>query len=272
MGMKITQIIPDLHLRWRHAQQILDSVQADEVIFLGDFFDDFGDCPQAINEMIDWLESIINRPNYIFLYGNHDLHYACPQEHLRCSGYAQWKHFIIRDRLNQKFWDHFKFYHFLDDKWLLSHGGLHNLNLPSKICDLHEDRPTFFRKVDEFLEDASTKAFRETSWFTHAGLSRGGLHRVGGLTWCDFEREFYPIIGLNQIVGHTPQGLGFPKWCVLKKGERVSYRPYETWKPKPALVDDVNASVNIDLDVHLNLHWGLWDGTNLTVLNYQDDL
>lgn len=36
-----------------------------------------------------------------------------------------------------------------------------------------------------------------------AGWARGGDCPVGGLTWLDWNREFVPIPGLNQIVGHT---------------------------------------------------------------------
>jgi len=271
--MKITLIIPDLHLRWQHAQKIIDSVGADEIIFLGDFFDDFGDDPQSINEMIDWLESAVQKPNRTFLYGNHDVHYAYPHEHLRCSGYAQWKHFIIRDRLDKKTWDKFKFYHFLDDKWLLTHAGLHKFNLPKKVAELHTDRPTFIKAISEYLDAEQMKAFRQDSWFLHAGHSRGGMQRVGGIDWCDFEREFYPVLGINQIVGHTPQGLGFPKWCVLRGNDsQVSYHPSDLWKPTTKLLNDVNASCNIDLDVYGNTHWGIWDGKQLTIFNYRDDL
>lgn len=270
---KITLIIPDLHLRWQQAQKIIDSVKADQIIFLGDFFDDFNDDPTSIGEMADWLENSVRQPNRIHLYGNHDVHYAYSARHLQCSGYADWKYFAIRDRIDHKHvWDQFKWFHILDGKWLLSHGGLHKFHLPAKIANLHADRPKFMRELEAYLTAESRKAFRDGSWFTHAGYSRGGSQRVGGLTWCDFEREFFPVKGLNQIVGHTPQGLGVPKWCYLKGNSQVIYHPYGEWTPNPKDYNDVQRSYNIDLDVWKNTHWAIWDGEQLRVFNYQEDL
>jgi len=271
--MKITLILPDLHLRWQHAQRIIESIKADQIIFLGDFFDDHGDNPQVIGEMADWLEAETKKPNRIFLWGNHDLHYARAESHLQCSGYNQWKYFIIRDRYeNTKVWDAFKFFHILDGKWLLSHGGLHKFHLPKAIADLHTDRPVFFKALEGYLDEECRKAFRRDSWVTHAGHSRGGMQKAGGLTWCDFEREFYPIKGLNQIFGHTAQGFGFAKWCYLQEISYVTYHPCNLWMPTPENYNDINQSLNIDLDVYKNMHWGIWDGEHLRVFNYKDDL
>lgn len=271
--MKITLIIPDLHLRWQQAQKIIASVKTDQIIFLGDFFDDFGDNPEMIGEMCDWLEAEVKKPNRTFLWGNHDVHYARAESHLQCSGYEQWKYFLIRDRFeNTKVWDAFKFFHILDGTWLLTHGGLHKFHLPENIANLHTDRPTFLKAVEQYLEEESRKAFRRESWMTQAGFSRGGGQRVGGLTWCDFEREFFPIKGLNQIVGHTPQGLGFAKWCYLKGNSSVTYHPVGALTPKPEDYHDVQRSYNINLDVYRNTHWAVWDGKQLRVFNYQDDL
>jgi hypothetical protein len=35
------------------------------------------------------------------------------------------------------------------------------------------------------------------------GRGRGGPARIGGLVWLDWNTEFTPIEGLNQIVGHS---------------------------------------------------------------------
>lgn len=262
-------IIPDLHLRWFQAQKILDNVPHDEVIFLGDFFDDFNDDPQSIGEMADWLQAAVRHKNFHFIYGNHDVHYANAARHLQCSGYADWKYFIIRDRYEKTdVWDHFKWFHILDGKWLLSHGGLHKFNLPEKVAKLHEDRPKFMRELEAYLNEQCRYAWRESSWVNGIGHSRGGCNRVGGLTWCDFEREFYPVKGLNQIVGHTPQGQGTAKWCFMKGKSNPSMAPIDMFKPLPEAFDDVNASYNVDLDVWKNTHWALWDGKDITFGNY----
>lgn len=270
--VKITLIIPDLHLRWEHANKIINHVKADEIIFLGDFFDNFGDDPNQVEEMIDWLEDSVTKSNRIHLFGNHDIHYAYPHEHFRCSGYDQWKHFIIRDRLPTKFWEKLKYYHVLDGKWLISHGGFDNRYLPKDIANLRENRPEFFKRITGYLDTTLETGHRQDSWILHAGKSRGGQHPAGGLIWCDFDREFQPITGLNQIVGHTPQR-GFANWCHVKtKFPNKTYYSCKDWWPNENDLNDVNQSFNIDLDVNKNTHWGVWDGITLKVYNYLEDL
>jgi hypothetical protein len=179
---------------------------------------------------------------------------------------------MINDIVSRKDWNKMKWFHILDGKWLVSHAGLHKCYLPEKIAKLHKDRPKFFSELESYLTSECHKAFRQESWVSHAGHSRGGLQRVGGLIWCDFEREFYPVQGLNQIVGHTPQGLGFAKWCVRNEKDQVTYHPAPQWSPKPKDLDNVNQSYNINLDVWKNTNWATWDGKQLRLFNYRDDL
>ena len=47
-------ILPDVHNRWEKVEKIIKSVKSDKVIFLGDYFDDFGDNPQIIADVADW--------------------------------------------------------------------------------------------------------------------------------------------------------------------------------------------------------------------------
>ena len=44
--MKRTLIISDIHLRWKLVDNIINEESPDEIIFLGDYFDDFGDTPE----------------------------------------------------------------------------------------------------------------------------------------------------------------------------------------------------------------------------------
>lgn len=273
--MNKTLIIPDLHHRWKQAEAIISKVEHDNVIFLGDYFDDFYDTAEMVQDTVDWLESSVSKPNRLHLFGNHDIHYAFPYHAFQCSGYEQWKYFIVHDRIDPKVWDKVKWYTFLDDTWLLSHGGLHNLNVPKNIAAKHKNRKKFIKALDEWLQAEIITGFRNgasgiSSWIFNAGAARWGNQRVGGIIWCDFEREFYPVRGINQIVGHTPQGLGFPKWCVLFKEDRVSFPPAHLFTPTREALDDTNTSFNIDLDVHKNTHWAVWDGQKLTIGNYNE--
>lgn len=276
---KITLIIPDIHLKWERAEKIIASVGADEIIFLGDFFDDFSDTPAMVQDTCDWLAGSVAKPNRIHLFGNHDQHYAYPYRSFQCSGYAQWKYFIVHDNIDPKVWDKLKWFHFLDGRWLLSHAGLHKLNVPDKIKKFRKDRPKFIAELTGWLGHEIRQGFQDGanskgSWVFNAGRARWGHQRVGGITWCDFTREFYPLRGINQIVGHTPQEQGV-RWCILDHDPintdgQVVYRPYDLFKPYLESLDNPDLSYNICLDVQGNMHYATWDGKELKIGNYKD--
>ena len=277
---KITLILPDLHLRVDQADKIIRHVGADEVISLGDIFDDFNDTPEMVSHAAEWYVDFVNKPNHIMLFGNHCQHYAFPYASFQCSGYQQWKYFLINDIVDRKTWDKSKWFHFLDDKWLLTHAGLHKLNVPEKITKFRTDRQKFISELTEWLNAEIIKGFQNGasgtgSWVFNAGHARGGQQRVGGITWCDFDREFFPIRGINQIFGHTPQAQG-AKWCCWvddpHRGEegRVSYHPADLWKPTLKGLNDPDHSANICLDVHGNTTWAVWNGKELKIGRYSD--
>ena len=138
----------------------------------------------------------------------------------------------------------------------------------------HEDRPKFIAELTEWLNAELIKGFQngasgDGSWIFNAGHGRGGMQRVGGITWCDYTREFFPVQGINQIVGHTPQMQG-PTWCILENDGKIAYRPHELWKPTIELLDNPSRSTNIDLDTHGNMHYATWNGKNLVLGKYSD--
>lgn len=272
MGMhKVSLIIPDIHHRWAEAEKIIASVKHDEVIFLGDYFDDFGDTPEMVEETCDWLNASVKKATRIHLFGNHDQHYAYDYRSFRCSGYEQWKAILINDQVSRNTWDKVKWYHVLDETWLLTHAGLHKSHLPKDIQALSSDRPLFLKEIANFLDVELVAGFRkaannESAWIFNAGRSRGGLFNVGGITWCDYEREFHPIAGLNQILGHTPQGIGHARWMVLdEQSKKPVARSASLWTPDEKRFHDTEESVNIDLDVHRRTHYAMWNGKTLKV-------
>jgi hypothetical protein len=278
--IETTLILPDLHHKVDQATKIIKHVGADKVIALGDFYDDFDDTPDMVTHTSEWLIDFVSNPNHIALFGNHDQMYAYPYRTFQCSGYAQWKSFIINDIVPRSVWSKLKWYYFLDGQWLLSHGGLHTLNVPDHIKKFRaEGRPKFIKELSDYLDDEIRKGFRDgannkVTWVFNAGRARWGQQRVGGLTWCDFEREFKPFRGINQIVGHTPQ-MQSPRWCILEEDPlntdgRVVYRPYELFKPSLNELNNLELSHNIDLDVHGNMHYATWDGKQLKLGNYKD--
>ena len=276
MQNKVTLIIPDIHLRWQEAEDIIASVKHDEVIFLGDYFDDFGDNPEMVESTCDWFVASVKKPNRIHLFGNHDVHYAFPYRTFKCSGYEQWKDFIIGDNVPRDIWDKVKWYHVLDNTWLLTHAGLHKSHVPTHLRGLTAKRDEFFGELTKFLDVELKAGFRkaannESSWILNAGRSRGGLFNVGGITWCDYNAEFHPLTGLNQIFGHTPQRER-ARWCVLdEQSKKPVNRSAFVWTPDEKRFHDTEESVNIDLDVWKNTHYATWDGKFLKVAAFHTE-
>ena len=277
--IETTLILPDLHLKVERADKIIRHVGADKVICVGDVFDDFGDNPDSVRNAAEWFVDFVNNPNHIFLVGNHEQHYAYSCRTFQCSGYEQWKYFLINDIVPRSVWGKLKWFHFLDNQWLLCHGGLHTLNVPNEIKKFHEDRPKFIAELTGWLDHEIIQGFQsgangQSSWVFNAGRARWGQQRVGGITWCDFEREFKPFRGINQIVGHTPQ-MQSPRWCILEKDPlntdgKVVYRASELYKPTLAKLNNPELSHNICLDVHGNMHYGIWNGKELKIGSYLD--
>lgn len=270
---EITLIIPDTHLKHNRAERIINAVGADKIIFIGDYFDDYGDDPNQISETCEWFLDSINKPNRIHLIGNHDIHYMFNNSRLRCSGYEQWKYILINDIIPAKEWNKLKWYHVLDKQWLLSHAGLDKNHLPNEIAKLHEDRPKFINSVTSYLDEqiqAATKNIHISlkHWIVECGISRGGSATSGGLIWCDYDDEFTPIKGLNQIVGHTAQNTP-PRWNV-RHGNESFIKQHLEFTPTLELINDTSATVNICLDVYKNMHYAVWNGTSLKIHRYYD--
>lgn len=270
---KRTLIIPDLHLKWFDAERIISKVPHDEIIFLGDYFDDFNDTPEATIDMCDWLNNSVKKPNRIHLFGNHDIHYAYPYASFRCSGYEQWKKFIVQDNITNGTWSKLKFYHVLDNKWLLSHAGLHKSHIPKDILSKKNMPEIFYSELSNFLDVEVINGLRkagnnESSWILNAGRGRGGQFPVGGIVWCDFNTEFKPTVGLNQIIGHTPQSNGDPKWNIIENNKNKTFFDSKSdWQASNEIVSNTKNSINIDIDCWQNLAYALWDGEKLVVDN-----
>ena len=266
---KITLIIPDIHHKVDQADKIIKHVGADKVICTGDIFDDFGDTPEISRHSAAWLVEFVNNPNHILIAGNHDLHYMYSYRTFKCSGFEQNKYYAINDIIDRSNWDKLKFYHVLDDKWLLTHAGLHKRNVPANLY--RNNHKAYLESISNYLDESINDGFKAAAnnvphWIFNAGNSRGGFQEVGGITWCDFDRELFPIKGINQIFGHTPQSNEVAKWCLLNNKNKRIYISHKKWQPTE--LNNPNFTANIDLDVWENLHYAVWDGNKLEVGNY----
>ncbi len=193
-----TIVIPDLHNSVLWVRPFLDRTPHDEVVFLGDYFDDFGDGPEEARETALWLREAIHIPNSVFLMGNHDMPYRFPEvDFLHCPGFDDAKCRAVSPILGERQWARFGLVHFTQG-WFLSHAGLSvaSFGYPQQGWGPE----TVAMACHNALEKAKNgKPDKVLAW----GADRGGPDRFGGITWQCWS-AFRPVKGWNQIVGHTP--------------------------------------------------------------------
>jgi predicted MPP superfamily phosphohydrolase len=192
-----TIVISDLHHRIGWVERFLSTNTYDQVVFLGDYFDNFNDTLMMCDATATWLKNSLKQKNRIHLMGNHDLPYykrSHPQS--MCPGWEEEKHININNILSSEDWSKIKF-HVWVDGWLLSHAGFDNghmkFNPEKSTTDI----------IDSTIDECYTHFI---SGMHHPLLNYGtrmGYNNIGGIMWVDF-RGIYPVEGVNQIVGHTP--------------------------------------------------------------------
>lgn len=176
------QIIPDIHNKWYEAEEIIDKVNPDKVVFLGDYFDSIGDTLETTYQTAQWLKESMKKTNRTHLMGNHDLSYY--SEYDRCSGFSEGKLYAINATgVNL---GHLSPYCWVDD-WLCTHAGL--------SMDFYREYNKW-SNVTEFLDNIDDWKLRQCSYM------RGGTSPYSGIYWCDYG-EFQDIPGYKQIFGHT---------------------------------------------------------------------
>lgn len=192
-------VVPDIHHKHKRIQNLLDNIEYNKAIFIGDYYDDFHDSDLEAAETTKWLKRSLQNPRHIHLLGNHDLPYYTNGNGLFCSGYTPWKNQAINKIMTKEDWDKLKTFHLQtinNKKFLFTHAGLTNSLLKTDVENLR----AFLNKAD--------KRFRNNpldggNWMTYVGFAVGGDRPKGGIFWCR-PREFSPTEGLCQIFGHTP--------------------------------------------------------------------
>lgn len=193
-------ILSDLHNRIDRADKIIKTVGADKIIFLGDYWDSWGDSHVDAYKTALWLKKSLAQPNRVHCIANHDCAYMFPNNlYTSCSGHQQDKQLAVDSIMTYQDWDKLKFFH-VEQGWLFSHAGVHPSFLPKEVKTLEQ--------IEKFLTDETPKALKalrtkESHWMFLAGRSRGGMAKHGGITWLDAD-EFEPISGLKTVQGHTP--------------------------------------------------------------------
>lgn len=198
-----TIIISDIHNRvnWieKGLLKLKDIYNYDEVVFLGDYFDNFGDCPFVAGGTAIWLKESLRHSDRIHLLGNHDMPYMIPHnDSLWCPGYSVPKSRAVRNILTDEMWEKFRPAYFTQG-YLLSHAGFNPKLVEHPITGI-PDQNGLVLLAEEGLKRVKTGL----SHPLFLAGSRMSEPYIGGITWCDWNDEFVGIPGINQIVGHTP--------------------------------------------------------------------
>jgi len=218
-----TIVISDLHNRVEWVEPYLSNIEYDRVVFLGDYFDDFGDTAKDIKTSASWLKQSLKNDNRIHLLGTHDMWYRYPlNRYLQASGNTPKKSEIINKILTKEDWEMLKYYHF-EQSFLMTHAGLH----PSFVKGSSDITYTLKALLDKAISEVEDG---EIEPILDAGFARGGMNPFGGITWLDWHAEFEPVPNLNQIVGHTEtkvplimNSTNSKNYCVDTKNRHIGF-------------------------------------------------
>lgn len=236
--MKIL-IIPDVHQDTNFVDTIFQKEKAfDKAIFLGDWFDSFHEPPRitSFEKTCQYLRHLVTKhprkEDFVFLVGNHDMKYIFENKksgavsahygyEYYCSGVTKskistFRHQFYDEGLRDEFFrTHFKCIHKEED-WVFSHAGLNIKHFA-------------YGQSKESLMESVNEAWRNFRDFQHpknylikdVGAIRYGDADVGGVTWQDWNYEFFASLDLGkQIVGHT---------TVDKPEVKAKGTDYESW-------------------------------------------
>lgn len=204
-----TIIISDLHNRVDWVESALSSPLLkpyDNVIFLGDYFDDFNDTPEDVTNSAKWLKQSLSRPNRIHLCGTHDIWYRFPDnQYIQASGNTEEKSDAINRIITEKDWELLKLFHYEQD-FLFTHAGVHSYLLNKYAL---ENRISMQGEIiNKIIKPATEKALMDVcsnkpnEWLD-AGFARGGMQVVGGITWLGATRSYI----INCLVLPLPIGV-----------------------------------------------------------------
>lgn len=175
-----TIIVGDLHGQWEIADKVLNSLN--DIVFVGDYLDSFTRTPEdQIRTLSIVLDAIEEEPDRVKgLVGNHEMSYLQPKIH-RCGGWKPETDYMFR-HLRSRVTMLLEPYTWVEDH-LITHAGVSALLVGEDEEDL-----------EKYLEEGD---------YSQIGKFRGGFNRCGGIFWCDWNKEFIPIEGVKQVMGHT---------------------------------------------------------------------
>lgn len=197
-------IIGDLHNHVDWVDSWLESKQYDFVIFLGDYFDNFGDNASIAENTAIWLKSSISDPKRIHLMGNHDMPYRFPNNsYYDCPGYTLKKKQAINSVLGFDDWSKIKMAHFIhDENVIFSHAGLTEKLFP--CCPVNGFNSIKIEsEIQSLITNEPHSKTKYNPWFCY---NIDGSY--DGLTWIR-PNNFNHLPKYTQFVGHTPVASGY---------------------------------------------------------------
>lgn len=207
--MKKLLVVGDIHNHWVKAEAVASQYDNHTVIFVGDYFDNFGDSAIDAEQTALWLKESLSKSNRIHLMGNHDINYSylnyrkdsngSLQNLYHCSGYTLQKDDAINRIMTNEDWDKIKMYHY-ENGWFFTHAGIAKHWFEHPVLGTTPE--VIIKKIDEAVEKYKNREY--TDILGAAGHCRGGAHRAGGILWHDHFRESNVIPGIKQVYGHTP--------------------------------------------------------------------
>ena len=172
-------VMPDVHQapNLDQLEQAIARERPDLAIFLGDYFDQFGDSPGDAGRTAEWLCHSLQQPKRIHLWGNHDLPYCYPENSVvRCPGFTVEKFEAIQGHLGEPDWQKLRLYPWEGHR-LFSHAGWskHWFNPSLAATDPRRNLAAHEQKGWEALRA------QHNYWIFDCGIRRGGCVWAGGL-------------------------------------------------------------------------------------------
>jgi len=187
-------IIGDIHGELQILKQILKRFKGEKKLFVGDYVDSL----TASNDTIIETLNLVIKNGDIILIGNHDLgYYNIFPFKKYCTGYRM----FMRKKLEKIFCDNsdkFRLMYFDKARNILyTHAGVSRwwVNVYYKPADSVS--------VIKSLKEVNLFKMKYNHPVLNIGKSRGGTNDSGGLLWCDWNKDFFPLDTVNQVMGHT---------------------------------------------------------------------
>ena len=177
-----TLVIGDIHHRTDFADKAIKrySSRGQRTVFLGDYFDAFGDGTREMRATCQWLRRSLKDPNRTHLLGNHDLAYLMPLHHQAwCPGWTSKKQQVFDEEMAGIGISSFRIACQVGP-WLLSHAG---------VDGEHLDELGSIGVVEQLERELARACSGSRSWLFDRSPERGGLDRAGAVLWADW-REF----------------------------------------------------------------------------------